>query len=60
MTGRVRQGSAAGPSVRFGGRFCRLGVAFVEVEGRVELGLARQQFLEPGLVLEGPVGLARA
>jgi hypothetical protein len=34
-----------------------LGVAFVEVEGRVELGLARKQFLQPRLVLEGPPGL---
>ena len=29
----------------------------MEVEGRVELGLARQQFLQPRLVLEGPLGL---
>jgi hypothetical protein len=35
----------------------RPGRRFVQVEGRVELGLARQQFLQPRLVLEGPLGL---
>ena len=34
-----------------------MGVAFVEVEGRVELVLARQQFLQPRLVVEEPLGL---
>ena len=38
-------------------RFGSLRVALVEVEGGVELGLAGEQFLEPRLVLEWPVGL---
>ncbi len=37
--------------------FSSLCIAFVEIERRVELGLAREQFLEARLVLEGPVGL---
>jgi hypothetical protein len=38
-------------------RFGRLGVILVEVEGCVELGLSREQFLEARFVLERPVGL---
>ena len=41
----------------FGHRFGGLGVVFVEVERRIELGLARQQSLQARLVLERPVDL---
>jgi hypothetical protein len=36
-------------------RFSSLSIALVEIEGDVELGLAREQFLEVCVVLEGPV-----
>jgi hypothetical protein len=57
VTYSERQGYRRRLKVRFGGRFRGLSVAFVEVEGCVELGLARQQILQARLVLEGPVGL---
>lgn len=57
MRGRRRLSSTVHRSNRLDGRFHCLGVALVEVEGGVELGLAGEQFLELRIVLEWLVGL---
>jgi hypothetical protein len=56
VTDSVRHGAAVSKSGSAIGS-AAMGVAFVEVEGRVELVLACQQFLPPRLVLEGPLAL---
>jgi hypothetical protein len=61
----LRVSSVSCPAIRFGGCcyfrfgfwFHCLGVVLVEIKRGVELGLARQQFFQSDVVLEGPAGL---